>query len=216
MRKCLRTKLSFLNSEILKSLFLQLLKKFNVQNNIESMKKLTLLFIFGGIILLNTGCFDFSTESNRPEQVEGLIPIYFEGDDVTTIQSLPEQPIEKLGKIYYKAPYIFINESFKGIHVVDNSDPANPQKIAFIDIPGNRDISIKGNRMYVDNFQDLVVLDITDIHNVSVVSRLEGRYEFGDGDYPENYRGYFECVDANRGKIIGWTTATIDNPKCWR
>jgi hypothetical protein len=180
------------------------------------MKKLMLLFVFGGIILFSTSCLDFTTQRERPEQTEGLIPVYFEGDNVTEIQSLPEQPIEKLGKIYYKSPYIFMNESFKGIHVVDNSDPANPQKVAFITIPGNRDISIKGNRMYVDNFKDLVVLDITDIHNVSEVSRVAGLYEFGDGTYPESYRGYFECVDETKGQVIGWATATIDSPKCWR
>ncbi len=182
----------------------------------KPMKKLILLFVFGGIILFNTSCLNLTNELNRVEQAEGLIPIYFAGDNIDQIQSLPVQPIEKLGKIYFKAPYIFMNESLKGIHVVDNSDPTNPQKVAFIEIPGNQDISIKGDRMYVDNFKDLVVLDITDIYNVSEVSRVTGLYEFGDGDYPESYSGYFECVDENKGQVIGWATATINNPKCWR
>lgn len=180
------------------------------------MRKLILLFIFGGIMFFGTGCLNLLSEERKVDQTEGLIPVYFEGDNVDKIQSLPEQPIEKLGKIYFKAPYIFMNESFKGIHVVDNSDPENPQKVAFIEIPGNRDISIKGNRMYVDNFQDLVVLDITDINDVVEVSRVKSLYEFGDGEYPENYNGYFECVDKTKGYVVGWTTATIENPKCWR
>ena len=46
------------------------------------------------------------------------------------------QSIKNPGKIYLKDHLIFINEKFRGIHVIDNSDPENPQKRAFIQVDG--------------------------------------------------------------------------------
>ena len=49
------------------------------------------------------------------------------------------------GKIYFKDNYLFVNEYGKGIHVIDNSNPADPKKIAFYKILGNVDMAIRGN-----------------------------------------------------------------------
>lgn len=152
--------------------------------------------------------------SEFPERSEGLRPIYYQGTG--DIRALPPQPIERLGKIYYKSPFIFMNERYKGIHIVDNSNPETPQKVAFIQIPGNQDISIKGNYLYADNFTDLVCLDISDYNNPTEVSRVPDLYTDGGGQFPEEYVGYFECVDESLGLVIGWESAMLDNPKCWR
>ena len=32
------------------------------------------------------------------------------------------------GKIYYLAPYIYVNERYKGVHVINNTNPAYPVK----------------------------------------------------------------------------------------
>ncbi|HHN47860.1 MAG TPA: hypothetical protein ENN08_02830, partial [Bacteroidales bacterium] len=50
----------------------------------------------------------------------------------------------------------------QGIHVVDNSNPASPQIISFIAIPGNYDLAIRGNILFADSYIDLVALDISD------------------------------------------------------
>jgi hypothetical protein len=49
------------------------------------------------------------------------------------------------GKLFIQGHYIFLNEVDKGIHVIDNSNPAQPRNVAFIDIPGNVDLAVKGN-----------------------------------------------------------------------
>jgi hypothetical protein len=54
----------------------------------------------------------------------------------------------------------------RGIHIIDNANPQSPQRIAFIDIPGNLDMAVKGNMLYADLYTDFVTLDITDPHNV--------------------------------------------------
>jgi len=38
----------------------------------------------------------------------------------------------------------------------------------------------------------------------------------GSGMFPAGYSGYFECVDSEKGVVIGWEEATLSNPECWR
>ena len=78
------------------------------------------------------------------------------------IKSNSPKEIQSPGKIYIYGKYIFLNEIDKGIHIIDNSNPASPKNIAFIDIPGNMDIAVKGNILYADLYADLVTIDITD------------------------------------------------------
>lgn len=83
------------------------------------------------------------------------------------------QRIQESGKIYAYGDYIFVNDKRKGIHVIDNSNLVAPQKIAFIRVLGNEDISIKNNYLYADSMMDLVVFDISNIHRIREVERLE-------------------------------------------
>jgi len=59
-------------------------------------------------------------------------------------------PIEivESGKIYAYKNYIFINDVYRGLHVLDNTNPESPQPIKFIKLEGNNDISIKDDRLY--------------------------------------------------------------------
>lgn len=151
-----------------------------------------------------------------PIVTTGMRPIYANAQSVRDIRSQAPQPIQSLGKIYYYNQMLFVNEVNKGIHVIDNHNPLNPVITHFIAIPGNNDMAIRGNYMYVDNFTDLVTLDITDLNNVTVTKRIADVYHIGSTFYPSNYNGYFECVDESKGFVIGWESATLTDPKCYR
>ena len=75
-----------------------------------------------------------------------------------------EAPVElnNPAKIYYKDHLIFISESYKGIHIIDNSEPKNPVKLGFIRVVGCLDMAIKGTTIYVDNATDLVAIEAGD------------------------------------------------------
>lgn len=75
------------------------------------------------------------------------------------------------GKIYFKDNYIFINERYKGIHIINNQDPENPVNIGFIKIPGCVDMAMKHNTLYVDNAVDLVTIDLSGFPSISVCDR---------------------------------------------
>lgn len=118
------------------------------------------------------------------------------------------QPMEQSGKIYAYGEYIFVNEPYKGIHVIDNRDPSAPSKIRFIVIPGNVDISVKDNYLFADSLGDLVVLDISDIENIRPVARLESVLQ-------DNIVWPFEAEiietdqwDPQREVLVGWEVTT--------
>jgi hypothetical protein len=101
-------------------------------------------------------------------------PIYKAVSEIRSdIKSESPRSLHKPGKIYTFDNYLFINEQQEGIHVFDNSDPVNPKPIAFWNIPGNVDMAIKDQYLYVDQYVDLLTIDIQDISNPLVVCRAE-------------------------------------------
>jgi hypothetical protein len=113
------------------------------------------------------------------------------------------QDIENPGKIYYKDNVIYLNEKYKGIHVIDNSNPASPNNIAFINIPGCIDIAIKNNSLLADNAIDLVSIDLSNgVTNLSVTARV--RNVFPESTPPDlDYTPYsYDHSNRPDGTII--------------
>ena len=135
----------------------------------------------------------------------------------SSVEVTVPRSIEAPGKIYVYQDYIFVGDVDSGIHVIDNSDPKLPKAIKFIEIPGNEDISVKDNFLYADSATDLVVFDISDINNVSIIERLEDVFNVYNYDIPVEA----EAVDYGKFNfdediIVGWTLTTerrkkIDN-----
>lgn len=102
-------------------------------------------------------------------------PVYKTKDAVrNNIKSNAPRQVERPGKLYIRGNYIFLTEIDRGIHVIDNANPANPQNVAFIDIPGNMDMAVKGNILYADLYTDLVAVDITNPSGVKLEHVEEG------------------------------------------
>src|SRR5437868_11137236 len=121
-------------------------------------------------------------------------PVYRTSAEVrANIKSNPPAEIKAPGKIVILGNYIFLNEINKGIHVLDNSNPSSPKNIAFIDIPGNLDLAVKGTSLYADLYTDLVTLDISNPLNVV-------KTNITDGVFPVRY--YEGAVFGDSGKIL--------------
>jgi hypothetical protein len=104
-----------------------------------------------------------------------LKPVYRTTNEVrANIKSNAPVDIQRTGKIYLKNEFIFMNEPDKGIHIIDNSNPYAPKNVAFIDIPGNIDLAVKGNILYADSYTDLVAIDITNPLQAKLVNVTEG------------------------------------------
>ncbi|MEX2513759.1 MAG: hypothetical protein WD398_12715 [Cyclobacteriaceae bacterium] len=85
----------------------------------------------------------------------------------------PGKPLDSPGKIYIYGDFLFIGEPNKGIHVLDNSNPAEPKNINFINIAGTADMAINSNILYADNYVDLLAFDISDPTDIQMVKREE-------------------------------------------
>jgi len=118
-----------------------------------------------GFSAIFSSCKDTYTETRT---YIANVPVYMSYDELrTSVAVTAPSAIETMGKIYIKDQYLFVNEKFEGIHIFDNSDPANPVNLSFIKIPGNVDLTIKGNYLYADSYIDLVVFDISNISNAT-------------------------------------------------
>lgn len=136
------------------------------------------------------------------------VPVYMSYSEFrSSFKTSEPKEISQPGKIYFKDNFLFVNELQKGIHVIDNSDPAHPKKVAFYDIIGNVDMAIKGNILYADSYIDLVAIDISDISKPKEVGRLKNIFPevvpVGDRWYP------FVDVDKSKGVIVGWEVRTV-------
>jgi hypothetical protein len=130
-------------------------------------------------------------------------PVYMSYDALrASVKSEPAKALKNPGKIYMKGNYIFINETDKGIHIIDNSNAAAPQNIAFINIPGNVDIAAIGNVLYADSYVDLITLDISNPANVSVLKRNENVLPYRT--FTNN--GFAE---PSKGVVVEWTEELV-------
>lgn len=122
-----------------------------------------------------------------------------------SIKWLPPQDRKQYGKIYTYGDLLFINEKYEGLHVVDNSDPRNPEELGFIVIPGNIDLAIKDSVIYADNAVDLVAIRYRE-SDIEVLSRARTVFPEippPDGLYlPEEFQKSNRPDDA---VVIKWT-----------
>jgi hypothetical protein len=139
---------------------------------------------------------------------EANVPVYMPFDEFrASFEKSAPIDISHPGKMYFKDGYLFINEYGKGIHVIDNSDPANPEKVAFYEIMGNVDMAIRGNVLFVDSFIDLLAIDITDINNPVEIDRIENVFP---EIFPEGALWYpYAMVDKSKGVIVDWEVKKI-------
>jgi len=152
-----------------------------------------------------SGCMDKTVERIT---YEANVPVYM-GFNEFRSSFAKSEPIEisTPGKIYFKDNYLFVNEVSKGIHVIDNSDPANPEKVGFYKILGNVDMAIRGNILFADSFIDLVAINITDIENPVEISRIKNVFP---EIVPEGDRWFpYAMVDKSAGVIIDWEVEKV-------
>ena len=155
-------------------------------------------------------------DSDDVGTVAGYAPVYAQPNDLATISVTNARATVKAGKIYVYGNYIFQNDINKGIHIIDNSNPANPHKVAFIDVPFSTELAIKNGFLYTNCVSDLVVLDLQNPQNPTLVRRLDDAFPVISQDYPPAQNSYFECVDPSKGIVVDWEPKTLNNPTCRR
>ena len=163
-------------------------------------KNIVLFFLAVSMIVLNSCLKDKVTHTYSL-----FIPVYKTKAEVYSniISNSPRQ-VQAPGKLFLYGNYVFLNEIDKGVHIIDNSNPAAPVRKSFIEIPGNLDIAVKGNTLYADLYNDLVVIDIS--------NPLAARFEkFIPFVFPNRNYGNGFIADSTR-VIVSWNKkdTTVD------
>ena len=179
-----------------------------------------------GFCLLLASCSLFKDEIIDDREMVDVA--YFVPQYETTAQLAAKVTVEspkdyaEAGKIVTYQNYIFINKPNKGIHVVDNSNPATPVNLHFINIPGSLDLTIIDDHLYSDMFSALVVFDISDVTLPDLIEDFTVEEVFYYNPYrtldnvsrPEESYAYtqYESIDDSRGIITGWEVEIRQEP----
>jgi hypothetical protein len=151
-------------------------------------------FLFWILLLISFGCEDNYEIEQKYSYFE---PVYTTTAEIrASVGLIAPQTIREAGKIYIKDNWLFVNEVGKGIHIIDNTNPADPIIKGFLTIPGNYDLAIKGNILYADSYIDLLAIDITDKANIKIAKRMEGIFSV--------YNRMGSGIDPAKGIITSW------------
>ena len=138
--------------------------------------------------------------------ISGYVPVLMTRTEMEQAIKLDEpRAMFETGKLYYKAPYLFIIEKYKGVHIFDNTDPTEPEKISFLHIDGIRDIAIKNNVLYADNAIDLIAVHFNDqLNSISVSKRIHNF--FPEMETPDGRELPYSVRKNRPGNsiIVGW------------
>jgi hypothetical protein len=172
------------------------------------MKTNRIPFLAISIILLLAA---FACNKSDEHTYEALAPVYMSYEDFRQpLKVSSAKSIKQSGKIYFKDKYIFINEVNEGIHIIDNTYPASPEKIAFYEILGNVDMAIRGNILFADSYIDLVAIDISNITQPQEVGRMKNAFPHvlpipTEANLPYDY----QQMDQSKGVVVGWKKTTV-------
>ncbi|MBI9037919.1 MAG: hypothetical protein JEY97_07290 [Bacteroidales bacterium] len=130
-------------------------------------------------------------------------PIYLSYETLrNSVKQTDAKVLENPGKFYFKDNYIFVVEKMKGIHIINNTDPANPKNLTFIEIPGNVDLAIKGTVLYADSYIDMIAIDISDLSNIKEIKRIEKILPYTLPPTVEDYP--IAKIDEDKGVVVDW------------
>jgi len=162
------------------------------------MKTIYRIFTFLTLAVAFSACMDKYTEVFTANS-----PVYMSYDDLRrAVKPAAARDLVKPGKIYFKDNYIFVVEDRQGIHIINLANPASPQKVGFIEVPGCVDLAIKQNILYADSYVDLVAIDVSDLNNIKEVARVKDVLPYIVPPPDNDYR--MAQVDKDKGVVIDW------------
>jgi hypothetical protein len=149
-------------------------------------------------LILYITCSSCCWKGNCGDPVEQLKPILLDRTTFeNSVKTLPTQSIIKSGKIYIKDNLMFVNDSNKGFHVYNYTNPETPVKIGFIQILGATDLAIRDNIIYINQAIDLVTLSYNATNN-SIQLLHRNKNVFPQKISPTGSISY----EANENKIV--------------
>lgn len=142
-------------------------------------------------------------------------PILMERADLETAVRLfvTPKPVANPGKLCLYKNWVFLVENYKGVHLIDNSDPVNPVRKGFLTVPGCMEVAVHNDVFYVNSAVDLVGIKIDlDAMTATELSRLKGvlpALSNPKGLIPKSV--LTKCIDGTY-EIVGWIPKSTNKP----
>ena len=135
------------------------------------------LLLIPMLAVLFTSCLEEVCEENRI--VRGFEPVVVNAEEwrSSTFPITAPQPVCEASGFYVYDQYLLMVEETKGLHIYDNSDPANPRAITFMEAPGVQGMAVRNGILYLNQFTDLVAFDLTDPAQPEAVGRTPDAFE---------------------------------------
>lgn len=165
-----------------------------------------LLSVLSIMLLALTSCSDTVTETVTYKINE---PVFMSNSAFRASVKVSQAPeaITNHGKICFYEGYLYISETEKGIHIIDNRNPSSPKNIGFIEVIGNADLSIRNNLLYADSYVDLVWFDVSNPALPVLKGRLEDIFPKALPVIENNFSFDYEMCfneEADKGIVVGW------------
>lgn len=168
------------------------------------------------VSLILLSCWDYPNRNQNNNftqpKVWGYKPVYGIETIAKSILYTPvPKPVVNGGNIYAFQNYFFQIETGYGIHVFDNTNPATASRVGFITVKGCSQISIKDGKLYTNSYDDLVVLDFSNLNNIHEYSRLRGvftEYRYGSPIAQPPASGYYQCPSYD-SLVVGWVRDSV-------
>ena len=147
-----------------------------------------------------SSCWPWNGGDDPPfEPQTAYQPVIVTRSELNNISLQVPKTTVKNEKIYVKDQFIFVNDRRDGFHIINNSDPSNPQKVKYLKALGSSDVAIRNDIFYINQARDLVALKInTATNEVQVLKRIEN--VFPAMKSPDG----FEAPAENDKIVIDW------------
>jgi hypothetical protein len=172
------------------------------------------------LVCFFSSCWIKESPPTQPDhKVWGNKPVY--GVDSVAkkiVYSNTPETVAIPGNIYVKDNYLFQVEIGRGIHIIDKTTPSLAHRIGFITINGSSQVSIKNNYLYSNSYDDLVVIDISDLNDLHEVKRVAGAFPEGRYDYYYSEpieSGYYECAQYD-SLVVSWRKDSVWSYGCYK
>jgi hypothetical protein len=146
------------------------------------------------------GVWFVASSDIAPDRYGNYTPFFMERSELERSVSYSDEVRQMVnpGKIWINTngDKIYVVEKYKGVHIIDNSNPEFPRQTKFITAPGCMDVAVKDNIIYLDNAVDLVAFDLT---SGEVTERLK---DFFPAPVSPNGQQYNSGVDGMI--LVGW------------
>lgn len=162
------------------------------------------------LFALSVFIFSSCTKQEQTQIYTANAPVYMSYDDLrNSVQNDNDRALINPGKIFLYNNLIMINDFEEGIHVYDNTNPSNPQHVAFINIPGNVDMAVRNDVLYADSYVDIVAIDISNPADVKEIGRATDVLSYTipskmNYDYP------VARIDPSKGVVLDYEIREVE------